>query len=273
MARLNSPVFLIMFIACLSFLRDSNSSAVIQLLLHKVHKPKPTALGEQGSKIDFLTTPPRNSHKIAQNLPMKPEASEGVGLTANGEGNPLAGLGKALSDLKPRDLKNLANKERNGWRKLPIKPSDGESNQDKADNDNGRTGSDQSKESSEPVRHAARPALHPMLPKRFPLKNSGGAILLFKLPRKNIKNSWCHRHPFQQRIHHHGCNATYVNNYMCYGQCNSFFIPNNFVSCSQCVPSTRKILNVELKCPGQTPDVLVKRVAITESCDCRPCNL
>lgn len=106
--------------------------------------------------------------------------------------------------------------------------------------------------------------------KSFPLRG-GSTLLVLPFLRTAIPNAWCKTRKFLQKIHHHGCNSTYVTNNVCVGQCLSVFIPNHFVSCSYCTPVEKNVISVELKCPGLTKPV-VKKVSIVKSCRCMPCG-
>lgn len=94
-----------------------------------------------------------------------------------------------------------------------------------------------------------------------------------KLGRMNLKSEWCVIHPFKDIVHHRGCQTAEINNSMCYGQCNSFFIPKKFVSCSYCAPSSQETIKVRLECPGQNPSFVIKKVKIVKECACKDCGL
>ncbi|XP_031562882.1 gremlin-2-like [Actinia tenebrosa] len=106
--------------------------------------------------------------------------------------------------------------------------------------------------------------------KKFPLKG-GSTLLVLPFLRTAIPKDWCKTRKFLQKIHHHGCNSTYITNNVCVGQCLSVFIPNHFVSCSYCTPVEKNVISVELKCPGLQKPV-VKKVSIVKSCRCMPCR-
>lgn len=157
---------------------------------------------------------------------------------------------------------------RQPWEFLPIKPqeeNDGDSEniplQLKVDFD----GREHSKNSV--VTPQAKPIVYG---KDLPL--AGGSSVM-NLGRLNLKTDWCNAHPFEETIHHHGCNSVKVNNNMCYGQCNSFYIPKRFFSCSYCAPSREETINVRLECPGQNPSFVVKKVKIVLQCACTDCGL
>lgn len=98
--------------------------------------------------------------------------------------------------------------------------------------------------------------------------DKGGIVMPFKM--KDIRNkNWCKMVKFNQKIHHKDCEAVYVENNACHGQCMSFFVPRLFQSCSACLPSTEIVVQVTLNCPGKTPGKLTKRVKIVNSCRCK----
>lgn len=101
---------------------------------------------------------------------------------------------------------------------------------------------------------------------------AGGSSVM-NLGRLNLKTDWCNAHPFKETVRHHGCNHVEVDNNMCYGQCNSFYIPKRFFSCSYCAPSRQETINVRLECPGQNPSFVIKKVKIVLDCACKDCGL
>ena len=256
MARLDSPAFQILLILCLSLLPSRSGSAVIQLLLHKVRKTKLTA----------ETTPsvlPEGPISAQQLLTTGSPSTDDYKSSTR----PVQG-GLALPGNDPRHPKAVRRMEKNGWLNIPLQPSDGSLDQSEQ---NANAGSTRDIDEGLSPALQAKQSLIP--PREFPLKGSGETLLLLRLPSHNIKKSWCRMHPFKQEIRHHGCNSTVIDNHMCYGQCNSFYIPGNFVSCSRCTPSAWKIITVELKCPSRSQASVVKKVKITESCHCRPCDI
>lgn len=100
---------------------------------------------------------------------------------------------------------------------------------------------------------------------------SGTSVL--SLGRLNLKTDWCNAHPFKETVRHHGCTTVEVENNMCYGQCNSFYIPKRFFSCSYCAPSRMESKTVRLECPGQNPSFVIKKVKIVLECACKDCGL
>ncbi|XP_078353141.1 uncharacterized protein LOC144637930 [Oculina patagonica] len=157
---------------------------------------------------------------------------------------------------------------RQPWEFLPIKPEE-----DKDDNNENIPlqlkvdfdGREQAKNSV--VKPQAKPIVYGQ---DLPL---GGGSSIMNLGRLNLKTDWCNAHPFEETIHHHGCNSVKVHNNMCYGQCNSFYIPKRFFSCSYCAPSRQETINVRLECPGQNPSFVIKKVKLVLECACKDCGL
>lgn len=104
----------------------------------------------------------------------------------------------------------------------------------------------------------------------LPLRNG---LPLINLGHIDFKPGVCKAHSFKQKIRHRGCNNVTVENNMCYGQCNSFYIPKEFVSCSYCAPSRMEMYEIRLECPGQNPDFVLKKVSIVKECACKDCGL
>ena len=156
---------------------------------------------------------------------------------------------------------------RRPWEFLPIKPQDqpDEASENiaelKASLDRGEHGQ------NSVVRHQAKPITYSQ---DLPLM--GGSSIM-NLGRINLKTDWCNPHPFNETVKHHGCTTVKVENNMCYGQCNSFYIPKKFFSCSYCAPSKQESVNVRLECPGQNPAFVIKKVNIVLDCACKDCGL
>lgn len=104
---------------------------------------------------------------------------------------------------------------------------------------------------------------------KLPLRHGKNVI---NFGRIELKTDWCTPIHFKETIKHHGCKSVSVDNNMCYGQCNSFYIPKHLVSCSYCTASKVETMNVRLECPGQNPDFIVKKVAIVKECSCKDCE-
>lgn len=104
----------------------------------------------------------------------------------------------------------------------------------------------------------------------LPLQNG---LSLINLGHIDLKPDVCRAYSFKEKIRHRGCNNVTVENNMCYGQCNSFYIPKRFVSCSYCAPSRMEMYEIRLECPGQNPDFVLKKVSIVKECACKDCGL
>lgn len=104
----------------------------------------------------------------------------------------------------------------------------------------------------------------------LPLQNG---LPLINLGHIDLKPDACRAYSFKEKIRHRGCNNVTIENNMCYGQCNSFYIPKRFVSCSYCAPSRMEIYEIRLECPGQNPDFVLKKVPIVKECACKDCGL
>ena len=112
----------------------------------------------------------------------------------------------------------------------------------------------------------SQPAVHTDLP----LKNG---MSLINLGHLDLKTDLCKAYHFKETVKHHGFNSVTIDNNMCYGQCNSFYIPKRFVSCSYCAPSIQEVVSVRLERPGQNPDFVIKKVTVVKECGCKDCGL
>lgn len=112
----------------------------------------------------------------------------------------------------------------------------------------------------------SQPAVHTDLP----LKNG---MSLINLGHLDLKTDLCKAYHFKETVKHHGFNSVTIDNNMCYGQCNSFYIPKRFVSCSYCAPSIQEVVSVRLERPGQNPDFMIKKVTVVKECGCKDCGL
>ncbi|KAL1005791.1 hypothetical protein UPYG_G00064050 [Umbra pygmaea] len=86
----------------------------------------------------------------------------------------------------------------------------------------------------------------------------------------------CTAIPFTQRITSDGCDTVTVHNKLCFGQCNSLFIPSGWESssqsnaerrapCSRCAPSKAHTVTVPLRCKTGEQE---KHVLVVEECKC-----
>lgn len=190
-------------------------------------------------------------------------------LGASGES---AEVGKSLTSLPNQQNSNRLSSPstaKRSWELLPLKP-----------NQQIDTQSQRGNISPPPVvpspdsKHATNSVLssktQQVQQSKLPLRQGTNVI---NFGRIELKTDWCTPNHFKETIKHHGCKSVSVDNNMCYGQCNSFYIPKRFVSCSYCTASKVETMSVRLECPGQTPDFVVKKVAIVKECSCKDCEL
>lgn len=108
--------------------------------------------------------------------------------------------------------------------------------------------------------------------------SSRGKLDFVVTTKKHIEKEWCKTRRFKQVVREQGClSRTIVNNY-CYGQCNSFFIPQtnsndiqkaSFMSCGFCKPVKHSTIRVTLLCPGKKlTRHKRKRVVKIKKCRC-----
>ena len=114
------------------------------------------------------------------------------------------------------------------------------------------------------------PHTQPTVHTDLPLKNG---MSLINLGHLDLKTDMCKAYHFKETVRHHGCKSVNIDNNMCYGQCNSFYIPKRFVSCSYCAPTRQEVVGVRLECPGQNPDFVIKKVSVVKECGCKDCGL
>lgn len=95
--------------------------------------------------------------------------------------------------------------------------------------------------------------------------------------KSHLKKDWCKTEPFKYTIRERGCLAKTIMNRFCYGQCNSFFIPNMdrpsrgpaaFQTCSFCAPKKTVRLRLILRCPARPSGIKRKRIAWVRECKC-----
>lgn len=109
---------------------------------------------------------------------------------------------------------------------------------------------------------------------RFLLKSDGPGQVIFGAD--EVKKDWCRTIPFNQSVTASRCKTKVIKNNLCYGQCNSFFIPQSertsnkvaFQSCANCKPQRLRWVNVTLSCPGQNPPKMQMTILKVESCRC-----
>lgn len=105
-----------------------------------------------------------------------------------------------------------------------------------------------------------------------PLKSAVRAKVVTE--RKMLKRDWCKAQPLRVEVSHPGCRTRKIINKYCYGQCNSFFIPNSdqgqpvFASCSYCKPHKTIDKYVTLTCPESSRKKVQKKIQIIEECRC-----
>ncbi|XP_048865406.1 gremlin-2-like [Brienomyrus brachyistius] len=93
--------------------------------------------------------------------------------------------------------------------------------------------------------------------------------------RKYLRSDWCKTRPLRQTVAEEGCRTFTVMNRFCYGQCNSFYIPQHirkgqeaFQSCAFCRPHKFATLMVELECPGLQPPFRHLKIHRVKQCRC-----
>lgn len=132
------------------------------------------------------------------------------------------------------------------------------------------------------------------------LKSSNDATIIMN-QLSNLKKDFCKSDTIVQRIKEEGCIGRNVINRYCYGQCNSFYIPEGpkrrratnrrrnrggpttpfpdylededltgaaFKSCPSCRPTKFVWITVTLKCPKLSPPYRKKRIQKIKQCKC-----
>lgn len=83
------------------------------------------------------------------------------------------------------------------------------------------------------------------------------------------KGDFCDTLPFNQTISADGCETKYMENNLCYGQCNSKYTPDfktGYIKCAACRPTNPTVRKITLKCKYGTKKVL--DVQYFEFCQC-----
>lgn len=87
-----------------------------------------------------------------------------------------------------------------------------------------------------------------------------------------IREDFCKIQTFAQKIEVEGCHPKTIVNNMCYGQCNSFYIPNHdlppFRTCGNCEALKTQKLRITLVCPGRLDGLHAVYVDKVLSCRC-----
>ena len=87
-----------------------------------------------------------------------------------------------------------------------------------------------------------------------------------------IRDDFCKIQTFAQKIEVDGCHPKTIINNMCYGQCNSFYIPNHsmppFRTCGNCEALKTQKLRITLVCPGRLDGLHTLHVDKVLSCRC-----
>ncbi|XP_023222264.1 gremlin-2-like [Centruroides sculpturatus] len=102
------------------------------------------------------------------------------------------------------------------------------------------------------------------------LQSSNPSVIITRANR--LKKDWCRTEPLWQKISERGCVSKTIMNHFCYGQCNSFYIPQTsnktFQSCPFCKPYSAKWTRVNLRCPSRIPFVKRIKVLLVQKCRC-----
>ncbi|XP_018496034.1 uncharacterized protein LOC100902224 [Galendromus occidentalis] len=102
------------------------------------------------------------------------------------------------------------------------------------------------------------------------LTEKSSAQVLMSLDK--IRDDFCKIQTFAQKIEVEGCHPKTIVNNMCYGQCNSFYIPNHglppFRTCGNCEASKTQKLRITLVCPGRLDGLHAVYVDKVLSCRC-----
>lgn len=102
------------------------------------------------------------------------------------------------------------------------------------------------------------------------LQSNSPSVIITRANR--LKKDWCRTEPLWQKISERGCVSKTILNHFCYGQCNSFYIPQTsnktFQSCPFCKPYSAKWTRVNLRCPSRMPFVKRIKVLLVQKCRC-----
>ncbi|KAG7253489.1 hypothetical protein CRUP_012536 [Coryphaenoides rupestris] len=106
-----------------------------------------------------------------------------------------------------------------------------------------------------------------------------GKVSLVALSLKDARLQSCSAVPFTQRVRAEGCEEVTLRNKLCFGQCNSLFVPSGEEeeeeegagrarrgACSRCSPSRSHEVRVPLRCGSK--GLLERRVMVVEECRC-----
>lgn len=149
------------------------------------------------------------------------------------------------------------------------------------------------------------PPMTDLRPDKVLKSTADATVVMTKL--SNLKKDFCKSETFVQRIKEPGCVGRNVVNRYCYGQCNSFYIPEGqkrkrgransrrnhklrsssaastpfpdylededltapaFKSCPTCRPTSLVWITVKLRCPKLSPPYRKKRIQKIQQCKC-----
>lgn len=252
--------------------RDPTSLLGSQILPQKTVYETPTRDTTKNSSAvhtNFFNFKPKKLHRNADMSTERKRAQSGLMQLRFSRPSSPSDL-NSKSAIKPQARGGLPNKQREPWEYLPIRPEketeEESGNIPKINVKFGESGTtEDSVAKGLATKRKAMSYSH-----KVPLSTGGPQVNLGRL---NLKSDWCVTHPFNETVHHRGCQSAQINNSMCYGQCNSFFIPKKFVSCSYCAPFKQETINVRLECPGQNPSFVIKKVKVVKECACHDCGL
>ncbi|XP_075716358.1 cerberus [Rhinoderma darwinii] len=99
--------------------------------------------------------------------------------------------------------------------------------------------------------------------------NTASEALNYPVKTHEVQREVCKTLPFTQNIIHENCDKVAIQNHLCFGKCNSLYVPNQrdqLNICSRCLPFKFTMHHLKLNCTGSSN--VAKVLLIVEECKC-----
>ncbi|XP_071982629.1 cerberus [Engystomops pustulosus] len=99
--------------------------------------------------------------------------------------------------------------------------------------------------------------------------NAASEAVNYPVKTKEVQREVCKTLPFTQNIIHENCDKVVIQNNLCFGKCNSLYVPNQrdeLNICSRCLPFKFTMNHLKLNCTGSAN--VVKIIMMVEECKC-----
>ncbi|KAM4049007.1 cerberus [Anomaloglossus baeobatrachus] len=99
--------------------------------------------------------------------------------------------------------------------------------------------------------------------------NAASEGLNYSVKTDEVQREVCKTLPFTQNIIHENCDKVFIKNNLCFGQCNSLYVPNQREQlniCFRCLPFKFTMNHMKMNCTGYSN--VVKVVIMVQECGC-----